>query len=180
MKKHKDHSFAVDEILKRCGKESIILEMGCGAGINILKLNSEGYKFVEGFDKDAKKIKEFSHLLKRPSVAYVEGVNGFSSDRKYDVIFHSLAGIFLSPPERKKMTETIYSCLKPEGYYIFEELKKDNGLNPNLNRPPFFYSNQEIEELDKSFLKITEHYARRKVNGKITRGGIVYVGKKLG
>lgn len=179
MKKHKEHSFVVDEILKRCEKESSILEIGCGEGTNILKLNGEGYQHVEGFDKNPEKIQKFSHLLEHPSMVYVEDINEFSSDKRYDVIFHSLVGIFLSPPEREKMVQTIYSHLKLGGYYILEELKRNDVSAPNLNRPPFFYSNQEIEELDKLFLPIDKYPAQREVNGNAMDWGVVYIGRKI-
>lgn len=175
---HEDPSYVIGKIQDLCSPESMVLEIGCGDGRNLKRLKEFGFCYLEGIDKDGEKIIKAKENLGENAVLRQENILNFSTDRKFDIIFHSLVGIFLSPEEKKILIEKVRAYLNPGGYYIFEEIARNISKLPS-NRPPYFYSKKELEGLNKYFTRVSLEEVKRIVDGKEITGGLVYVGRLI-
>ncbi len=172
--KHGSPSFLVDEIGGLCSSESRVLEFGCGDGRNLIKLRKKNFRNLVGVDKDPKKIETAKSKLKDVSL-YCDDVLNFKSDQKFEIIFHTLMGIFLSVEQRKELLKIINRYLKPGGYYMFEEICRDSGKRDSA---PYFYTEEEIEKLKDMFKTLSVKNVERIVKGNVVGGGVIYIGKK--
>ena len=175
---HNDPSFVTEKILQLCPKNSRILELGCGDGRNLRKLKEMGFDCLSGLDRDESKVAIARAALGAAVPIECSDIRNLKLNEKYDVIFHVLVGIFLTPEDREELFKKLQTYIRPGGYYLFEEIARDQARK--LGTAPYFYSKSEIAKLDNYFQKISVEEVGRIVNGQLMSGGVLYVGKNLG
>jgi len=178
MTRHHDVSPIVERIASLYKNRNIkILEIGCGDGINLVELNKLGFKELYAIDKDPEKIKIAKEKSPTTNFSTLNALDMDFEDDFFDVIFHSLVGIFMNSDEREKLTASIFKYLKPQGYYLFEEiLRDDNKKEASLKVHP--YTSSELDKLTNYFEEISRENAYRIVNGRKVDGGVIFIGKK--
>jgi len=178
---HHDVSAVVKKIHSIYTNPNIqILELGCGDGINIRALLDLGFQNIRALDRDKQIVRKLQQEFQTFNGVRIDCQNAtdFSPRENYfDVIFHSLFGIFLKPEQREDLVRKIYTSLKPQGHYLFEEIvreKSDTGAKGNT----YPYTMAEIDGLSSVFAHVQKKQAYRMVKGAKVGGGIVFVGSK--
>ena len=119
---------------------SAILDVGCGAGVNLLDLITLGANpdNITGIDILPDRLK-VAHKLLPKSVILIEGDISVSSlsGSTFDFIFVSLVfSSVLDPGHRKLMAEKIWSLLKPGGSLFWYDFIYNNPSNPDVSGVP--------------------------------------------
>lgn len=109
-------------------KGDSILDLACGTGTfaTMLKLkgyNSEGLDLSSDIIEIANEKKKINHL---DIPFYVMDMTSFNIDKKYDMItcFFDSVNFLDSKSKIKKMFDSVYRHLKPNGYFIFDIASK--------------------------------------------------------
>lgn len=103
----------------------IILDLGCGTG-HLTNLIAEAGAEVYGIDSSAEMIEQAR--LKYPALKFdVMDATNFKFEKKYDAVFSNAVLHWI--PEKGKVVECVFNCLKPGGRFVAEFGGKDNVKN---------------------------------------------------
>lgn len=105
-------------------RKRIILDVGCGNGFLAHELSLQGARVV-GFDISAKQV-ELAKLANKDfpeNKFFVAYPNHFSYPQKFDAAFAAMVLLYSNDlAEMKSFFETIYSALKPGGFFVLLDL----------------------------------------------------------
>lgn len=148
------NDYPFDEVVRfvrRHGKSGQqILELGCGAGNNLIWAVKEGYK-VTGIDNSTHAIEYAIKKAEREGLYpenYYFNTQSFQYQisGNYDLIIDRYATTYLHDKlEIVSLNDNVESILNPGGYYFTQLASKANTLK--LDPEPKFYSPEEIGEL---------------------------------
>ena len=111
-------------------KDDKILDLACGTGTFITMLKLNGYEFVSGLDLSDEiiEIANEKRKINRLNIDfYVEDMMSFKVKEKQDVItcFFDSVNFLKDKNEIKKLFNSVYDALKPNGYFIFDIFSKE-------------------------------------------------------
>lgn len=111
-------------------KDDKILDLACGTGTFITMLKLNGYEFVSGLDLSDEiiEIANEKRKINRLNIDfYVEDMMSFKVKEKQDVItcFFDSINFLKDKNEIKKLFNSVYNALKPNGYFIFDIFSKE-------------------------------------------------------
>ena len=111
-------------------KDDKILDLACGTGTFITMLKLNGYEFVSGLDLSDEiiEIANEKRKINRLNIDfYVEDMMSFKVKEKQDVItcFFDSINFLKDKNEIKKLFNSVYDALKPNGYFIFDIFSKE-------------------------------------------------------
>lgn len=99
-----------------------ILDLGCGTGY-LTNLIAESGADVLGIDSSIEMIKQAR--LKYPAIKFdVMDATNFTFEKKFDAVFSNAVLHWI--PEKEKVVECIFNCLKQGGRFVAEFGGKDN------------------------------------------------------
>ncbi len=99
-----------------------ILDLGCGTG-HLTNLISESGASVQGIDSSPKMIEQAK--LKYPAIKFeVMDATNFAFETKFDAVFSNAVLHWI--PEKEKVIDCVYNCLKQGGRFVAEFGGKDN------------------------------------------------------
>jgi len=112
-------------IYRHCGglikSNGTVLELGCGAGPNIVFIKSLGMKYygIEGSETVVKGLyKKFPELKNKVTAGDFTDINQFTSLPSIDIIVDRAAVTHNNLPSIKRTLEYSYSALNSGGYFI--------------------------------------------------------------
>ena len=111
-------------------KDDRILDLACGTGTFITMLKLNGYEFVSGLDLSDEiiEIANEKRKINRLNIDfYVDDMMSFKVKEKQDVItcFFDSVNFLKDKNEIKKLFNSVYNALKPNGYFIFDIFSKE-------------------------------------------------------
>ena len=111
-------------------KDDKILDLACGTGTFITMLKLNGFEFVSGLDLSDEiiEIANEKRKINRLNIDfYVEDMMSFKVKEKQDVItcFFDSINFLKDKNEIKKLFNSVYNALKPNGYFIFDIFSKE-------------------------------------------------------
>ena len=111
-------------------KDDKILDLACGTGTFVTMLKLNGYEFVSGLDLSDEiiEIANEKRKINRLNIDfYVEDMMSFKVKEKQDVItcFFDSVNFLKDKNEIKKLFNSVYNALKPNGYFIFDIFSKE-------------------------------------------------------
>lgn len=111
-------------------KDDKILDLACGTGTFITMLKLSGFEFVSGLDLSDEiiEIANEKRKINRLNIDfYVEDMMSFKVKEKQDVItcFFDSINFLKDKNEIKKLFNSVYNALKPNGYFIFDIFSKE-------------------------------------------------------
>ena len=111
-------------------KDDKILDLACGTGTFITMLKLNGYEFVSGLDLSDEiiEIANEKRKINRLNIDfYVDDMMSFKVKEKQDVItcFFDSVNFLKDKNEIKKLFNSVYNALKPDGYFIFDIFSKE-------------------------------------------------------
>ena len=124
------------ELMKLCppaeGKK--VLDIGCGEGKDAVYMAAQGYE-VTAFDLTENGIRKTKRLAEEKGVeikAYVDDINTFETDEKFDIIYSSGTIQYLFEENKAAFFEKIGKITKKNGFVFFNVFVE----KPFLELPP--------------------------------------------
>ena len=109
----------LDELIRLCppSEDKKVLDIGCGEGKDAVYMAEKGYD-VTAFDLTENGIKKTIALAEKRNVkinAYVDDINTFSTDEKFDIIYSTGTVQYLFDENIKGFFEKLENITKPNG-----------------------------------------------------------------
>lgn len=125
-----------DELIALCppSKEKKVLDIGCGEGKDAVYMAQKGYS-VSAFDLTENGIKKTLRLAKEKGVeinAYVDDINTFETEEKFDIVYSTGTIQYLFEKNKKEFFEKIERITKKGGFVFFNVFVD----KPFLELPP--------------------------------------------
>lgn len=113
----------LDELISLCppSENTKVLDIGCGEGKDAVYMAQKGYD-VSAFDLTENGIRKTIRLASDKGVninAYVDDINTFEPDDKYDIIYSTGTVQYLFDENKKSFFEKIEKMTKPNGIVFF-------------------------------------------------------------
>jgi SAM-dependent methyltransferase len=159
---HQDRQLALVRFFRKIGLTSLkglrILDIGCGSGGHLRRLNDFGADAAECFGIDIFHASLASARQQFPNISFVEGSAAqlpFASG-EFDLIFQfTVFTSVLDNEIRRAIASEVRRTLRPGGYFIWYDFAYSNPKNPNVRG----IRRREIGELlsgfDLRFQKLT-------------------------
>ena len=125
-----------DELIALCppSKDKKVLDIGCGEGKDAVYMASKGYS-VTAFDVTENGIKKTIRMAKENNVeinAYVDDINTFETNEKFDIVYSTGTIQYLFDENKKPFFDKIEHITKKNGFVFFNVFVD----KPFLELPP--------------------------------------------
>lgn len=125
-----------DELIALCppSKDKKVLDIGCGEGKDAVYMASKGYS-VTAFDVTENGIKKTIRMAKENNVeinAYVDDINTFETNEKFDIVYSTGTIQYLFDENKKPFFDKIEYITKKNGFVFFNVFVD----KPFLELPP--------------------------------------------
>ena len=125
-----------DELIALCppSKDKKVLDIGCGEGKDAVYMASKGYS-VTAFDVTENGIKKTIRMAKENNVeinAYVDDINTFETNEKFDIVYSTGTIQYLFDENKKHFFDKIEHITKKNGFVFFNVFVD----KPFLELPP--------------------------------------------
>ena len=126
----------LDELIRLCPPSvgKTVLDIGCGEGKDAVYMAEKGYD-VTAFDLTENGIRKTKALAENRNVAiaaYVDDINSFETEKRFDIIYSTGTVQYLSDRNKKAFFEKIQKITKPDGIVFINVFVE----KPFLELPP--------------------------------------------
>ena len=126
----------LDELIRLCPPSvgKTVLDIGCGEGKDAVYMAEKGYD-VSAFDLTENGIRKTKALAENRNVAidaYVDDINSFETEKRFDIIYSTGTVQYLFEENKKAFFEKIRQITKPDGIVFINVFVE----KPFLELPP--------------------------------------------
>ena len=126
----------LDELIRLCPPSvgKTVLDIGCGEGKDAVYMAEKGYD-VTAFDLTENGIRKTKALAENRNVAidaYVDDINSFETEKRFDIIYSTGTVQYLFEENKKAFFEKIRQITKPDGIVFINVFVE----KPFLELPP--------------------------------------------